>query len=408
VVLCGEGPGAYDIVRCLGRVGIASAVASSEPGNVAFHSRHTVGRLLLPDFKPEYFEEIHARLMAFGRGRPERPVLYAVGDSELMFVTRFREQLDACYRILLPPAEISESLLNKAGFIELARRADLPLPVTQAFADATTLRAALDTVPLPCIVKPAYSQDWLWAAHEQRASFRSYKDALQRFDSRPALLAFCEALPPSPDGFIVQSYIDGRDETIVSFHGYFDEASTCLGWFLTRELRTNPPGAGDIAYCETVHDDNLARQTREHLRRIGFRGIVKVDYKWDARAGEYRMFEIEPHYQTWHLLGAHAGVNLAQIAYHHQRGEPTPSSSAYAAGVRLLYWSNDWKAYWRGYRKTGEWTLGAYLWSMARGSHYRVFDPMDPLPFLYSAVRYGMRKCERLTPNRRPRPQPTA
>src|SRR5262249_40361545 len=153
--------------------------------------RYTRARLLLPEFKPEHHEEIYARLVRFGRSHPERLVLFHVGDSELMFVTRFHGQLESWFRIALPPPDIDQALMNKARFIDLAQRADLPLPVTRAFRDATVLRDALETIPLPCIVKPAYSQDWLWATHERRAPFPSYKEALQRFDSRQTLLAFC-------------------------------------------------------------------------------------------------------------------------------------------------------------------------------------------------------------------------
>src|SRR5262249_47793114 len=171
--------------------------------------------------------------------------------------------------------------------------------------------------------------------------------------------------------------------------------------FLTRELRTHPPRTGDIAYCETAHDPDLARESAERLRRIGFRGVVKVDYKWDAQARQYRMLEIEPHYQTWHLLGAQAGVNLPALAYRHQRGELAPVSSTYADGARLLYFSNDWKAYWRGYRKTGTLSLGAYLSSLLRRNRYRILDPADPVPFVHSVVRYAVRRGARLVAARK-------
>src|SRR6266849_3323306 len=359
-VMCGGGLGAYDLVRTLGRAGIESAVFASHPGDLAFRSRYTRRTLLLPKFKERNFQEIFDRISAFSPAPADRPVLFYLGDSELMFMSRFRDVLEPSYRFLLPLPSVLEAVMSKVRFIDLAREARFPVPAARAFSDVAELQSR----------------------------FGEYKEALRRFESPRALLGFCAGLPRRPAGFIVQSYIDGPDERIASFHGYLDERSRCLACFLTREIRTNPPHAGDIAYCETFHDEALARLSVECLARIGFRGIVKIDYKWDQRARAYTMLEIEPHYQTWDLLGAYAGVNLGLIAYRHQRGEPIDAPVRYGDGVRLWHVSQDLKAYVRGYRKTKEWTLAKYVRSLRGKKHYRVYDPLDPLPFLYSSLRY--------------------
>ena len=102
-------------------------VLCSEPDNLAFHSRYTSHRLVLPELRPAQYGEISRRLVAFARSRPDRPALFYVGDSELMFLTRFCEALEPHYRFLLPPPAIQDALINKARFIALAREADLPL-----------------------------------------------------------------------------------------------------------------------------------------------------------------------------------------------------------------------------------------------------------------------------------------
>jgi D-aspartate ligase len=396
-VMCGGGLGAYDVVRTLGAAGIAPAVFVSRPEDLALRSRYTRQSLLLPEFREANFAAIADRVSAFSPPGASRPVLFYIGDSELMFVSRFQERLAASYRFLLPPHGTLEAVMSKVRFLDLAREARLPAPAARAFVDASALRAVIDTIEMPCIVKPAYSQDWFWETEELRARFGQYKEALRRFDSRDALLEFCAGLPRRPAGFIVQSYVEGSDQQIVSFHGYLDETSRCLGYFLTREIRTCPPHAGDIAYCETVRDEALARMSMECLGRIGFRGIVKIDYKWDGGARAWRILEIEPHYQTWHLLGAYAGINLALIAYRHQRGEPVEAPHDYRERVRLLHVSQDLKAFLRGYRKTREWTWLSYLRSLVgEERHYRVYDSHDPGPFLYSSFRYARRTVSRL------------
>lgn len=402
VVMCGGGRGAYDIVRSLGEAGIASAVFASHAGDAALRSRYVRRSLLLPEFREWNFPDILRRVIAFGASCPERPVLFYVGDSEIDFVSRYRDELSRWFRFVLPPERVLRAVMSKAQFIEFARTAQLPVPAAASFADAAELEAAIATLRFPCIVKPAYNQDWFWETPELEARFGNYKSALRRFDRTEDLRAFCAALPRRRAGFVVQSYIDGIDERLVSFHGYLDERSRCLGYFLTREIRTNPPRTGESTYCETVQDEALARSSLLWLARIGFRGIVKIDYIWDARAQSYQMLEIEPHYQAAHLLGASCGVNLAQIAFRDARGEPVEMAGPCAHRVRLLDLAQDFKAYWRGYRKMNEWSAGRYLRSLVAGKKlFRLCNLRDPLPFLDCAVRYVLHKLRAPLPRAR-------
>jgi predicted ATP-grasp superfamily ATP-dependent carboligase len=397
VIVSGGGwPGAYDIVRSLGLAGVPTAVASSQRDDIAFYSRYVGARIPLPDFRPPNYERILESLLEFGSRQDEKPVLFFVGDSEVAFLHRYRRELGSRFRFLLPREELMTPLLNKALFYAFACKEGLPVPEAETFADASDLQRRIDRLRVPCIVKPAFNQDWFWETPEECDRFPSYKHALRRFDSKETLLEFCRALPPRASGFVVQSYIDGRDEAITSFHGYFDERSNCLGYFLGREVRTNPPRTGDSAYSQTFRHPELARLSIEYLQRIGLQGIVKIDYKMDGESKEFKIMEIEPHYQFWHLLGAYAGVNLPLLAYRHLRQEQVTLYRGYEDDLRMLYFVHDLSAFWRGYRKTKEWTLRTYLQSYARKKYYRVFDPLDPLPFVRSFVSFVRRSFEHL------------
>ena len=396
IISAGWSPGAYDIARSLGIAGIPSHIASSQPSDIGFHSRHCAGRWALPCFKPENYGEIVIRLQKLGVRLGGKPVLFYASDPELWFVWRYRRQLEPFYRFLLPPDDLLEKLFNKVLFAEFARERGLPIPRTATLRRFDELQQLNGELTFPCIVKPAYSQDWIWDTPEQEARFGSYKKALRRFDSKAQLLDFCAALPEREAGFLIQEYIDGRDESIDSFHGYFDRHSRCLGYFLGRKIRTYPPHTGGSAYVRTIHNAPLARASDEYLRRIGFQGIVKIDYKWDERAKEFIILEINPRFNLWELLGAYAGVNLALAAYHDQREEPVEWQSSYTDDVRLLYAKQDLRAYWTGYRHTGEWTFISYVKSVAAKIHFRVFDPRDPLPFVVSAMGFLLRNGLRL------------
>jgi predicted ATP-grasp superfamily ATP-dependent carboligase len=261
--------------------------------------------------------------------------------------------------------------------------------------DRAHLRGIIESIKFPCIVKPAFSHDWKWDTQEQLEKFGPYKKALRKFDSKEELLDFCDSLPDRASGYIVQSYIDGRDESIVSFHGYFDEQSRCLGYFLGRKIRTFPHHTGGSAYIRTIHDEQLAKSSIEYFQRIGYQGKAKIDYKWDSESRQFLILEINPRYTLWELLGAYAGMNLAHIAYCHQRGEKIPNYSSYRDDARLLYFKQDFRAYVSGYRKTGEWSFLQYLRSLLAATWYRVFDPKDPAPFFWSFLDFLKRNLLR-------------
>ncbi|PYM20414.1 MAG: hypothetical protein DMD81_01895 [Candidatus Rokuibacteriota bacterium] len=396
IVSGGGSPGAYDIVRALGLAGIPSIVASSQEDDIAFASRHTCDGVQLPAFSPENDAAIVDRLQRVGRGQPKRPPLFYVGDAELAFVHRHRGTLRPYFHFLLPTADVLTALMNKSLFHGLALKHGLPVPRTELFADAADVQQRLDDLTFPCIVKPSFNGDWFWRTPEERKRLPSYKRALRRFDSKEALLEFCDALPPSAAGLLIQSYVEGGDDAITTFHGYFDDQSNCLGYFLGQEVRTDPPGTGESVYSRTIHDPALARRSIDSLTRIGISGIVKIDYKIEARSNDVVVMEIEPHYQFWHLLGAYAGVNLPFLAYEHQKGLATTGGGDYADDLHMLYLRKDVRAFWLGYRRTGEWTFSSYVKSHAKDKRYRVFDPTDPLPFVRSVTGFVRRGIARV------------
>lgn len=392
VLSAGGSPGAYDIVRALGLAEIPSLVASSQRNDIAFYSRYCRGRLVLPPFEDAYDRDILQTLLSYAARLDGRPVLFYASDAELSFVWRHREALLPSYRFLLPPNGLLECIFNKASFVDFAADQNLPTPASWHVRNPRDLSRALASITFPCIVKPAFSQDWIWDTDEQREQFGPYKKALRRFASAGDLMDFCRALPERSAGFVIQSYIDGRDEVITSFHGYFDEQSRCLGYFVGRKVRTYPPHTGGSTYIQTVDEPALAVSSIRMLTQIGFQGVVKIDYKWDNQEKKYQILEINPRYNLWEVLGAYAGVNLVALAYDHQRGALVHPRAGLAREARLLYLKQDLRAFVTGYRLTGEWSWWSYVKSLVRRKQYfRVFDLHDPSPFLHSVISFFKR-----------------
>src|SRR5260221_801162 len=161
ILSAGGSPAAYDIVRSLGIAGIKSHIASAQPDEIAFYSRYCVRRLVVPGFSSGHDEELLRLMLDFGRSAGEAPVLYYASDAELTFVWRYRRQLQEVYRFLLPSDATIEALFNKVRFAEFARIHNLPVPISRIVPSKSELQLMLPILKFPCIVKPAFSHEWV-------------------------------------------------------------------------------------------------------------------------------------------------------------------------------------------------------------------------------------------------------
>ena len=133
--------------------------------------------------------------------------------------------------------------------------------------------------------------------------------------SHAELQALAPALEAHPSDFILQPLIEGGEEQIVSYHAYVDE------WRRGRRLHRpqGPHGAaryGFSSYVQVTDDERVRQIGRDVVKRLGFRGLIKLDLKEDRRDGGLYLLEANPRFNLWHHPGAD------------RRGEP--------AGDRLL------------------------------------------------------------------------
>jgi D-aspartate ligase len=392
VILSFEGYAeAYDIVRSLGMAGIPSIVASCGRHNIAYYSRYCSGHIVLPHRKDGDGDVVLEMLIRLADSLGGKSVLYYVSDPELTFVWKHRDELQKHFHFTLPDNDTLSHLFNKVLFHQLAGRYHLPVPYAVSVKNVEEIAALGPELRFPCIMKPGYSHDWEWETPAQRKKYGTYKQALRRFTSKEELLDFCVGLPKRESGFVIQSYLDGPDDTILSFHGYFDENSRCLGCFMGEKIRTYPPRTGGSVYVRTILNPELTQSSMDFLCRMKFRGIVKIDFKWDDVEQSYKILEINPRYNLWVLLGAEIGVNLAAAAYYHQCGAPRKFPCEYPDDARLLFLKQDFRAFWNGYRKTGEWSLVSYAKSLMAKKMYRIYDRNDVLPFFASLAGFAVR-----------------
>jgi predicted ATP-grasp superfamily ATP-dependent carboligase len=368
--------GGLSIIRPLGREGIpAVSVVTPEKKKEREQdhlSRYVRQTLSVPSALTDA-DALVAELLKFGSSVRDRPVLFVDNDDDLLFLSRHRERLSRRFRFALPSSELLEDLVDKRRFAALAKRTGLPTPRTHAIARgcATTDPSVRSWNEFPCIVKPGLRTHWYGSALAP-----SHQKAL-RVDSRSELVSLAPALAAHPSDFIMQSLIEGSEDQIVSYHAYASGAGVVAD-FTGRKVRTMPAQYGASTYIEVTDDDRVRRLGREVLARIGFSGVIKLDFKEDARDGQLYLLEANPRVNLWHHPGAVAGVNLPAIIYRDlvEPGSVRPDSCRARPGVRWMWALPDLHQQ----RTSGSFPALRWLQEVASAEVVEDFCWSDPLP----------------------------
>jgi predicted ATP-grasp superfamily ATP-dependent carboligase len=396
--------GDVSLVRALGRARIPVALATADAGAPAARSRHCRAVVEVPSFVDRPEEAVRA-LVAFAAAQPDAPVLFPEGDHDLLAISRGRAELSACFRLSLPAAELVEDLVDKLRFAALSERLGLPAPATRPLWRRRPLvEETAGWERFPCILKPSMRTRWFDSPLRGRALHGNQKAI--RLESRADLERLLPALERHETGLVLQEAVPGGEERILSYHAYLRPDGTLGAEFTGRKVRTAPRVHGLSSCLEITDDPRVARAGRAVLERLGFTGVVKLDFKADARDGRLFLLEANPRFTLWHHPAALAGVNVPELVYRDlvEPGRPRGPAPRARAGVRWMFLRNDLRAL-PEYRAAGELDVLGWLGEVWRADVTEDWVWSDPVPGLVDAaaaagraVRSVLRSARRRAP----------
>ena len=383
--------GGINLVRTLGEAGIPAIVASPDPEEPAFDSRHCSASLVLPALDtPAAADALVAagrRLCAhYGRRVP----LFFGSDDALELVGRNRDRLSRYFLFLINDDAVGAALIAKDRFQAFGRQRGLPVP--RALELHGRGEGSVAECPGPVLVKPRVKYDW----HNTELCERLFGgDGKARIYPTGAAAAADPDVAASAEYLLFQEYIPGADDELWSYHGFADEHGEVLAGFVGRKVRTFPALTGESAFVELQRDPGLEALGRDLARRCPLKGMFKMDFKRDPRTGAWYLLEVNARCSLWQYVGARNGVNLVRIAFDYlvggQRAHPQPHQVRW----RWLNLRLDWRAY-RELAARGELSFGAWALSiLASRNVYSLWGADDPMPFLSCWRRRIARKLAR-------------
>lgn len=353
--------GEIDLVRALGLARIRSAVVV-DPGNPARYSRSTAHVLPYFDSRTEPEARV-AAVVAYAERQSEKPVLFYDNDWSLLLVSRHRARLASALHFVVPEPDLVEALVDKERFQELSERLSLPVPRARRVRLSETVEVDLR---YPLVVKPLTRDHATWRPVARAKAIRVGDPA--------ALRELGRRLAGSALDVLLQEEVPGPESRIESYHVYADADGAIAGEFTGRKLRTYPQGFGYTSALEITSARDVADLGRELTRRLGLRGVAKLDFKRDDE-GRLHLLEVNPRFNLWHHPGALAGVNLPALVYADLTGGARPGVRPARAGVRWCSLAHDLQA-----ARLEGWSVTRWLRWVARCEAKSGLALADPLP----------------------------
>jgi predicted ATP-grasp superfamily ATP-dependent carboligase len=373
------------VIRSLGSKGIRVWALDSDRLAPGLYSRFVERRLICPDpvGAPDAFIEALKKSI---EGEPAPPVLFPTSDAYVHVLASRRTEFDGRCTTWVPGRETIEPIVDKRRQYETAQSHGIPMPHTRIFKDpdevARYVRAG--DLPLPCVLKPAYSTRF-WKAFGfkaiQAASLREVQD-------------LCDEYFGLGHPLIAQELIPGGPEHLMEVMVFIRKDGTPAATFASRKLEHFPADFGSGTIFQSIEGGAVRELALRVVDAFGFRGLGHVEFKWDSRDCEFKFLELNPRTSVSSLHPLACGTNFPWLAYLDSVGLPLPSPPLeYKAGevwvfpeVRVLRM-----------RRVRMPRAAPSRWPWARRYTQAVLSPRDPLPEAFLFLRAIVRDVGRAT-----------
>ncbi len=363
--------GPLGIVRSLGRLGVPVYVVDPDSRTPAAASRYCRGQFRY-DVDALGPEQAVAALRDVARAIGRRSILIPTTDDTACLVDAQAAALREDFLLPEPPPSLARELCSKEEMYHLARRCGVPTPSSVFPRRRDDVLDFLATSPsFPVMLKGIDG-----IRLQRRGGARMF-----RVRDEADLLARYEALEDhaSPN-LMIQEYIPGGEDSVWMFNGYFDAHSECLLGFTGKKLRQYPAYTGATSLGICLANATVEATTKAFMKAIGYRGILDIGYRYDARDGIYKVLDVNPRIgATFRLFVAENGMDVARALYLDLTGQPVPTGTA-REGRKWIVEDHDIVSSLR-YRRDGRLTLREWLRSL-RGigeAAYLAADDRQPL-----------------------------
>lgn len=313
VVVLAPGFHGHGIARSLGRLGVPVFAVHGSRHSPAALSRYSRENFEL-NLNACRSEEGVRWLLELGQRIGDRPILIPTDDTSCLFVADHASALETAFSFPNPPLGLARKLSDKKGMYYLCREHSIPTPEALFPESRSEVEAFAESALFPVMLKGIHTM-----AFKERTGVKMVLTE----DARALLDCYDKIETPGLRSVMVQEYIPGGSEAVWMFDGYFDEKSDCLFGLTGKKIRQYPAHMGVTSLGVCLSNSEVADQTRRFMKATGYRGILDIGYKYDARSSEYKLLDVNPRIgSTFRLFVDSSGMDVARALYLDLTGQP--------------------------------------------------------------------------------------
>lgn len=380
--------GALGIARSLGRLGVPVYGVGATRDTPTWCSRYWRDRFEW-DLESAPAQRSVEFLLELGHRLGAPALLIPVSDRTALFVAQHAEALRERFRFPLLSQATVQGLLSKKEMYFLARKLDIPTPHTEFPRTRRDILEYIDRGPYPVALKGIDGARLKARTGCTVAIARSASELLALYDRME---------DPERPNLMLQEYVPGGEDSVWMFNGYFNAESECLVGLTGKKIRQNPVYTGATSLGVCLRNAEVAELTRKFMKGVGYRGILDIGYRYDARDGKYKVLDVNPRIgATFRLFVDRDGMDVAHAFYRDLTGQPVPPASP-VEGRKWIVENNDIESSYR-YWRDGKLGLAEWLASFrgVREGAWFALDDLRPFAamgrkFLANAIRSFARK----------------
>jgi predicted ATP-grasp superfamily ATP-dependent carboligase len=380
LVLEMQNHGALGVMRSLGRLGVHVYGVNSTRRPLASYSKYCQKTFFL-DLDSTPAEQAVGRLMVIARDIGAMPLLIATNDESALFVAQNAPTLREAFMFPQNSVQVVWSLYNKKSMHLLAKQLAIPTPETVFPESRQDVIDFSGKARFPIMLKASDNIHTSRYAGKKMIIARSKEELLAQYDAME---------DDSNPSLMLQEYIAGKDDSVWMFDGYFDENFDCLFGITAKKIHQTPVYTGMTALGICFPNPVIEEATRTLIKAVGYKGILDIGYRYDARDGLYKLLDVNPRLgATFRLFVGHNGMDVARAEYLHFTGQPVPRSNI-CTGRKWILEDADLVSCIRYYRD-GVLTVQDWLGSYRGIRECAWFASDDIEPFLRRCASFAVR-----------------
>jgi predicted ATP-grasp superfamily ATP-dependent carboligase len=374
--------GGLGVIRSLGRVGVPVYGVHEGPWAPAANSRYLAGRFFWLA-SPADVDRVLAGLQRLAEHIGQPSVLFATDDAGAIFLAEHGRDLRRWFLFPDPPRNLPRRLAGKYSLYEVCRELGVSSPRTITPSSLEVARKFALAAGYPLIAK--LITPWTNGSGLRSTSVVASQEKLDH--------AY-EVCARSGAGLMLQEYITGGPGHDWFFHGYCDANSICRPAFTGVKERSYPADAGLTSLGRSAANEDLLEEITSLLAKLGYRGLLDLDIRFDERSGEYNLLDFNPRLGAqFRVFRDTAGTDVALAAYLDLTNQSIPPGEQ-VNGRRFLVENYDPISALAHVRQ-GDLSPRAWLASLRAIDETAWFARDDLRPFGLMCLRMGWRLASR-------------